>query len=38
MEVRISTQRGASQADKNTVMNACTAVGITRIHQSPADE
>jgi biopolymer transport protein ExbD len=36
--VQIATQAGASQADKNMVLNACVAAGINSIQQSSADE
>ena len=35
---RVSTQAGASQADKSMVINACVAAGINSIEQSSVDE
>jgi biopolymer transport protein ExbD len=36
--VSIATQAGASQADKQMVVNTCVAAGINSIQQSSADE
>jgi len=36
--VRITTQIGASQLDKNTALNACVAAGINSIEQSSGNE
>ncbi len=38
VQVRVATQAGASQADKNMVINTCIAAGINSIQQSAADE
>jgi biopolymer transport protein ExbD len=38
LQVRIATQAGASQANKDTAFNACIAAGINSIEQSPANE
>ena len=38
LQVRIATQVGASQVDKETALNACVAAGINSIEQSPANE
>lgn len=36
--VRIATQAGASQSNKDMVLNTCVAAGINSIEQSSADE
>lgn len=36
--VQISTQAGASQSNKQMVLNTCVAAGINSIQQSSADE
>ncbi len=36
--VQIATQAGASQVDKQMVLNTCVAAGINSIQQSTADE
>ena len=38
VQVRVATQAGASQADKQMVINSCIAAGINSIEQSAADE
>lgn len=38
LQVRITTQVGASQANKDTALNACVGAGINSIEQSPANE
>jgi biopolymer transport protein ExbD len=38
VQVRIATQAGARQADKQMVLNTCIAAGINSIEQSAADE
>lgn len=38
VQVTIATQAGASQADKQMVLNTCIAAGINSIQQSAADE
>ena len=38
VHVRIATQAGASQTDKNKLVNECMAAGINSIEQSTADE
>jgi biopolymer transport protein ExbD len=38
LQVRITTQVGSSQTNKDTALNACIAAGINSIEQSPANE
>ncbi len=38
VQVRVATQEGASQADKQMVINTCIAAGINSIEQSAANE